>query len=238
MSRGGPQLTLPLGLPHTAEIDDFVPGPNAETLAAVRRVAAGARDQLLLHGAIGNGRSHLLLGAARFAAHGGRRSVYLCPTQSDHEPGMLDGVEALDLVCIDDIDAALPSRPWTLALLRTLDALHAAATPALVASSLPPEHLGDALPDLRTRLARLAVFGLQPLADDSRRELLQVHAHRCGLELSGEVADYLVRHLPRGSRSLVQAITTLDQASLQAKRRLTLPFVQQALGLGRHDPRP
>ena len=94
---------------------------------------------------------------------------------------------------------------------------------------LPAELPLAPLPDLRTRLAACAVFGLKPLADADLRALLQKRARRRGLELPDEVAEFLLRRLPRDVPSLLAALDTLDRNSLSAQRRLTIPFVQQAL---------
>ena len=48
--------------------------------------------------------------------------------------------------------------------------------------------------------------------------------------LSGDVARYLVDRLPRALPDLLAILDRLDQASLAAKRPLTLPFVRAQLG--------
>ena len=52
-----------------------------------------------------------------------------------------------------------------------------------------------------------------------------------GLYLSDEVAVFLLNRLPRNSRQLMEALETLDGASLQEQRRLTLPFVKGVLDI-------
>ena len=90
---------------------------------------------------------------------------------------------------------------------------------------LPPE----TLPDLRTRLCACTVFGLQPLTDAGLLIALQLQARVRGLRLADDAANYLIHRLPRDLPSLMAALDDLDIASLSAKHRLTLPFVQQWL---------
>ena len=58
---------------------------------------------------------------------------------------------------------------------------------------------------------------------------LQIRATRRGLVLADDAALFLVRRLPRDMHSLCGALDRLDEASLIAQRRLTVPFLRQAL---------
>ncbi len=41
--------------------------------------------------------------------------------------------------------------------------------------------------------------------------------------------DYLLKRMPRDLRSLFEILDDLDEASLVAQRRLTIPFIRDAL---------
>jgi DnaA family protein len=85
------------------------------------------------------------------------------------------------------------------------------------------------LPDLVSRLGWGPVFQLSALTDIEKRGALQLRAHRRGLEMGDEVADYLLKRCPRDMDSLFNLLNRLDHASLAAQRRLTIPFVRQLL---------
>jgi DnaA family protein len=59
-----------------------------------------------------------------------------------------------------------------------------------------------------------------------------MHAEQRGLELSDEVANFLLRRLPRDMHTLCSFLDELDIASLTAQRKLTVPFVRGVLGGG------
>jgi DnaA family protein len=100
----------------------------------------------------------------------------------------------------------------------------------VLSASAPPDSLPLApLPDLRTRLAACAVFGLQPLEDAQLRGLLRKRAQLRGLDLPEEVAEFLLRRLPRSVTALLAALDAMDRESLSAQRRLTIPFAQQVI---------
>jgi DnaA family protein len=50
------------------------------------------------------------------------------------------------------------------------------------------------------------------------------------MELPDDVARYILHRGPRQLSELCRSLDTLDRASLSAQRKLTIPFVKQALG--------
>jgi DnaA family protein len=70
---------------------------------------------------------------------------------------------------------------------------------------------------------------LQPLADADKAAALQRRALRRGMTLPDDVARYLLRRIPRDMGALMAALERLDRASLEAKRRLTIPFVRDLI---------
>jgi len=230
----GTQLTLSVQLADAASFDNFHPGPNAAAVAALRLLAeGGGQASLLLHGAAGSGKTHLLQAVARTSAQLRRRAAYLPLAQFTREDAAaLQGFETLDVLCLDDVGSALLDRRWALLLLRLIDAVHAHGGRCLLAAAAPPDSLPLApLPDLRTRLAACAVFGLKPLDDAELRAMLRRRARLRGLEMPEEVAEFLLRRLPRSVPALIQALDQLDRGSLTTQRRLTIPFAQQQLGV-------
>ncbi len=228
----GTQLTLSVQLADAASFENFHGGPNAATAAALRLLAEeGGEASILLHGAGGSGKTHLLQAVARTATQRRRRAAYLPLAQfGPADAGALQGFEKLDVLCLDDVDSALLDRHWALLLLRLIDAVHAHGGGCLLSASAAPDSLPLApLPDLRTRLAACAVFGLRPLGDTELRSLLRKRAHLRGLELPEEVAEFMLRRLPRSVPALLAALDLLDRESLSTQRRLTIPFAQQVL---------
>jgi DnaA family protein len=224
------QLPLSLALSDAPRFDSFHPGPNAAVVALLKELAAGeGTGSLVLHGVRGTGKTHLLQAAAHQASERKHQAVYL-PLHSfiAETPAALQGLESAQLLCLDDIEAALPDRSWALALLRLMDAVRARGGRCVLSAAVPPAQLAAAaLPDLGTRLTSCAVFGLKPLDDADLSLLLQTRARLRGLELGQEVAEFLLRRLPRDIPALMAALDVLDRSSLSAQRRLTIPFVQQ-----------
>jgi DnaA family protein len=96
----------------------------------------------------------------------------------------------------------------------------------VVAANAAPAAIGIALPDLLSRLGWGPVFQLHPLADSEKSEALRMRARQRGMELSAEVADYLLNHASREMHDLFTLLDRLDEGSLAAQRKLTIPFVR------------
>ncbi|ROR35073.1 DnaA regulatory inactivator Hda [Inmirania thermothiophila] len=223
------QFPLPLVCASPADLERFHPGPNR---AAWERVAeaALAGGILYLWGAAGSGKTHLLQGACHRAAQAGRRAAYLdLADPACRSEAALEGLERMDLVCLDGLEHVAGNRAWEGAALLLLDAAGRGGG-VIAASRAPLAGLDLALPDLRSRLAWGGVYGLEPLADDELAEALRLHAEARGIELPREVARFLLARHPRRLDRLVDLLARLDRESLAAGRRLTLPFVRDLLG--------
>ncbi|MFP5307047.1 MAG: DnaA regulatory inactivator Hda [Gammaproteobacteria bacterium] len=217
----GAQLPLAVQLRDTASFDSYFPGPNTEAVAAL----AELRQPILLYGSAGSGRTHLLQAACR--RHGG---AYLSLADGlSLGPELLAGYDHVSALLLDDIDLATPQRDWCLAMLRLLDRLRSDGRTFALAATAPPERLEIALPDLRTRLSQCAIFGLRPLDDAQRAELLRLRARARGLEMPDELLRWLLSTRARDTSSLLAALEVLDRGALSAKRRLSLPLAQALL---------
>lgn len=225
-------LQLPLGvqLADRANLDNFFAGPNQEAVAALRALATSPESAtLFLYGAKGSGKSHLLQGVTALSASHCAAAYLPLRQFADDGPELVEGMDALDLVCIDDIDAIGERPDWLLAILRLLDRLRSHGSRCLVAAGAAPERLPLGLADLVTRLNAATRYGLKPLNDEDRQRLLQDRAAERGLQLAEEAGRLLLAQLPRDTGSLIAVLDALDRDSLRAQRRLSLPFISQWL---------
>lgn len=217
----GAQLPLAVQLRDTASFDSYFTGPNGEAVAALREL----RQPVLLYGPSGCGRTHLLQAACR--AHGG---AYLSLADvASLGPDILDGYASAPNLFLDDIDPVLADRGWCITLLRLLDAMRGSGRRFALCAAAGPERLDIALGDVRTRLSQCLVFGLRPLDDTQRAELLQLRAQMRGLELPADVIRWLLNTRARDVACLLDVLDVLDRGALTAKRRITLPLAQALL---------
>lgn len=227
------QLPLALAIRHAPGLDDFITGGNQAVIDALARNIDGSGEAVIyLSGAGGSGRSHLLLGQCAAGETHGLRCAYLpLAARAELDPGMLDGLETLDLIAVDDVHAVAGDSPWEQALFNLFNRCRDNATRMLFSADRGPAALPLRLADLRSRLAWGLTLAIRPLDDAGRLALLQSFAARRALHLGDEVARYLLERAPRHPSELADAVARLDRASLAAQRRLTIPFVREILGL-------
>jgi len=207
------QLILDIRPDTPPGFDNYLPGSNAEALAAVREHAAGLTREpvLYLWGEAGSGKSHLLqawcdaTGAALHAPLPEPPLVWIA----------VDAVERLDAE--DQIR-----------LFSLINAAREGDGRVLVTGTLPPSKL-PIRPDLATRLAQGLVFRLQLLSDADKRAALSVRAEARGLRLPDEVLRYLLTHCRRDLPHLLTLVDRLDAYSLSRKRPVSLPMLKEVL---------
>lgn len=228
MSVAHPQLPLGIGLKDAATFDNFFSAGNELVLEALQQ---GNDRMLYLWGPTGCGKSHLLQALCHETAANGQSPVYL-PLEELRmlSPELLEGLEQQALIAVDDIQAIAGIWQWEEALFHLYNRVRDGGQRLVVSATVAPAGLGLTLPDLVSRLGWGPVFQLTLLSDTDKRAALQMRARRRGLEMGDEVADYLMRRCPRDMDSLFNLLNQLDQASLAAQRRLTIPFVRELLG--------
>ena len=101
----------------------------------------------------------------------------------------------------------------------------------LISANCPPHELKISLPDLHSRLIWGEVYQLADLSDEQKCVVLQNNAYQKGMELSDEVANFLLKRFGNDLSVLLKELDLLDRASLQAQRKLTVPFVKEVLHL-------
>jgi DnaA-homolog protein len=227
------QIPLGIQLKAAARFSNFVAGPNDELLGQLRLSANGRGDPFfLIWGGSGSGKSHLLQASCHQATSQGLAAAYLSLQGSSNlQPELLDGWDAYDLVCLDDIDAIAGQRQWEEAIFHLYNRIREQAGGLVVSSNSAPVQLQLCLPDLRSRLGWGLTYQLKSLNDQQRMQALQLRAQQRGCEMSAETAQYLMRRLPRDMPALFNLLDQLDEASLVAQRKLTVPFVKAVLGL-------
>lgn len=226
-----PQLPLGLELRDSARFDGFFAGPNREAVDSLRLAAAGQGESLVyIAGPAGMGKTHLLQAACHHAAGNRRASTYL-PMQQLFElaPAVLEGMEQMDLVCLDDVQLMAGDEAWEHGLFNLFNRLREAGGSLLVAGEQRPGLSGFCLPDLVSRLGWGVTYVLRPLDDADMLAALSCRAAGRGLELPEETASFLLKRIPRDPASVFNLLDRLDEASMIEQRRLTIPFVKSVL---------
>lgn len=228
------QLGLGLQLREDASFANFQASHSGnrllvDTLQA--QLNAASHPLVFLHGANGSGRSHLLQ-ASCLACRATSGSSILLPLSelAAHAPNaVLNGLETLDLIALDDLDAVCGQTDWEEALFHAFNRWRDRGCHVLISALLPPAQLPVRLPDLASRLSAATVFQVHALDDDDKITWLRDRAHARGLQMDADTARFLMHRLSRDTAQLLDWLNRLDQAALVQQRRLTIPFVRSVL---------
>ena len=173
------------------------------------------------------GKSHLLQASCNLAAKNQQTVCYLTQTEiTGQSADIFEGLEQVELVCLDDIETWLIDNNWEAALFNLINRVRENNHRLIMASAQPPDEAFVKLPDLRSRLAWGPVFQLQHLSDKDKYQALRFRARQSGLELPENVADYLMQRYPRDMFGLFERLAVLDKAAMATQRRLTIPLLK------------
>ena len=230
------QFPLRLSRERSPTFANFIGTTNAAALQAVETLCrSGKADSLYLWGK-SCGKTHLLLAAVNAVGKNGGEATYL-PLREivSLTPACLDGFDASDLLCIDDIEQVAGKPPWEEALFHLYNRIRDHNGRVLLSGDNSLASMNIGMPDLHSRLSWGASYRLHPLDDEERRKLLQQLSRERGMEMNTDVADYLLRRYSRDIKALVTLIDELDRRSLSAKQKLTIPFLRQSLSAMNSD---
>jgi len=221
------QLVFDLAPPEPPSFANFLPGRNAEAIAALARFAAGdaTTTGVLVWGAAGAGKTHLLRACVAAASARGAAAMYVA------DPGALAATDAdvlaeHALVAVDALDSAAPDAQGRLFTL--FNRLQASGRHLVGAARAPLASLA-LREDLRSRLAWGLVHELLPLADADKPAALLAYARSRGFAIPDDVIRYLLAHGRRDMPTLLGALAALDRHSLAQRRPITVPMLRDWL---------
>lgn len=219
------QLVFELAAPSAPRLSNFLPGRNAELVAALKRFVAGGENEtgMLIWGAPAAGKTHLLAAAIAHAQERGMSArLFEHPDAIDER----DVAAAIELVAIDRIDEASPAAAGRIFTL--YNALKSGRARLLAASRTPLATM-RIREDLRTRLGWGLVYEIVALDDAEKSAALDAYARQRGFSLSPDVIEYLLRHGKRDMGSLLAVLSGVDRMSLSSKRAITVPLLREWL---------
>lgn len=230
------QLSLGVSLHDEATFANFhVPegSSNQQAVQALKQQLEPEGERFIfLWGAAGAGLTHLLQAACHKAYADGRTAQYL-PLKDlvGFAPeSLFEGLESLDLICLDSLDSVVGNPIWEEAIFDLFNRVNEAGNHLVFSALVGPQELAVNLEDLRSRLRSAVIYHVDVLSDEEKAVALQLRARARGMEMNAEVAQYILSRGPRDMNDLFFLLNRLDELSLREKRKLTIPFVKQVLG--------
>jgi len=225
------QRVIPISTEDDASLESFYSNRNQPLIEDLKRLLEGrrARRVLYLWGDSGSGKTHLLDACCSAAEKAANKSLYVSLEQGLEELGKLRDVHEETLVCIDDLQQIVGSEEAQKIIFSLYEKIMNGSGAIVASGTGPLSSMGIELKDLESRLSSGGTFNIYALDDDEKRKALKLRAEKRGFTLDDNVVEFIMSHYRRDTKSLFALLDKLDSASLQAHRKITIPFVKGLL---------
>lgn len=228
------QLALAVQLPDDETFTSFVGETNQSSVTLLQQFISRAQRQstnsFYLFGIKGVGKSHLLHAASHFADQLGKTSVCLSFSElTDLSIEVLDGLEHIEIICLDDIQIIAGDKQWQQAVFDLFNRVLEQDKLIILSGDQSVNELGLTLPDLNSRLTWGLTEQIKPLSDEEKMQALQHRASQRGITIAEDALKYLLNHYSRDMTLLIGYLDTLDKLSIREQRKITIPFIKEAL---------
>lgn len=226
-------------------LDNFVVGDCnrlAHTAALEMVKSRGASfNPLVIHGAVGLGKTHLLDGIAHsFRSHpaGGRlvhitaeafTNAFLEAMRTGHLATFRNRFRNAAALVVDDIHFVASKRATQNEFLHTFNALIDEDIPIVLSCDQHPKLVSRLTDELSTRFMAGMVVRLETPDPDVRRLILRTKAAARGIALPDSVIDLVSEHLRASVRELEGALNSLIAHSVLSGRRIDLELARSVL---------
>ena len=187
-------------------------------------------DDLLIFGTKDSGKTFLLQALCNLY-NSRKKSAFFLPIKQaiELDVDILDSLENIDLVCIDGIEDVVENRVWETAIFNLINRSLNSDNRLIFTSSKNIDDMNFELKDLDSRLRKLQSHELHYLADDELLPALKHITSLRSIKLGDKEAQYLLNYANRNISDLVQILESLDQLSMEMKRRITIPLIKEVI---------
>ena len=223
------QLTFPWNKDNKSSFDSFyVSKLNKHLLSLLQNNAF--KDDLLIFGTKDSGKTYLLQALCNHFINQGKSSFYLPMKQAKElSVDILESLESMELVCIDGIESIAGNKVWEIGLFNLINRSLNSENRLIFTSSKNIDVMNFELKDLDSRLRKIQSHELYALADDEILSALKHIANLRSIELGSKEAQYLLTYANRNISDLVQILESLDQLSMEMKRKITIPLIKEVI---------
>ena len=223
------QLTFPWNKENKSSFDSFYTTKlNKQLLFLLKDEAL--KEDLLIYGAKDSGKTYLLQALCNQFNNQGKSSFFLPMRQAiELSVDILDSLENIELVCIDGLESLVGNKAWEIGLFNLINRSFNSNNRLIFTSAKNIDGMNFELKDLDSRLRKIQSHELHSLADDDILYALKHIANLRSIELGFKEAQYLLTYADRNISDLVKILESLDQLSMEMKRKITIPLIKEVI---------
>jgi DnaA family protein len=187
-------------------------------------------DDLFIYGTKQSGKTFLLQAMCNSYSSMGKSSLYV-PLKKVMNYGVeiFESLENIDLICIDGIEQVISKTEWEKEIFNLINKALISKSRLILTSSKDLKSLNFSLPDLESRIKKIQSYELYPIDDKDIIDALKYISQFKSINLGDKEAKYLVTYSQRDISSLIQILESLDQLSMEMKRKITIPLIKEVI---------
>ena len=147
----------------------------------------------------------------------------------DYGVHIFEALEDIDLICLDGIEEIITEIEWEKAIFNLINKSLLSGSRLILTSSKDLNSLNFSLPDLESRIRKIQSFELFPVEDKDIFDALIYISKLTSINLGDKEAKYLVTYSNRNITNLVHILESLDQLSMEMKRKITIPLIKEVI---------
>ena len=224
------QLALQIQINERASLDNFfISKNNNKAIQILKDLLERSNNgaQIFIDDLGSNGKSYLLQAICNDFSNSNNSTIYI-PMQKaiNLEPSILEGINDLNLICLDDIDLISNQRDWELALFNLINECYEKDCFLLLSGSIDKL---EVIPDLISRIKKMEILRLKAIDDDELLRATQSISKNLNIEISDKNMNYLINNSRRDIKTVFRTLSQLEKESLERKKSIGLNLIKEVI---------
>ena len=223
------QLTFPWNKINKSSLEGFYSSEDNTHIVSILKDKAFQED-LFIYGSKESGKTYLLQAMCNSYSSDNKSSLYIPLKKAmDYGVEIFESLENIQLICLDGIENVISIIEWEKAIFNLINKTLISKSRLIITSSEDLHSLNFFLPDLESRLRKIESYELMPIQDKDILDALKYISKLKSINLGDKEARYLVTYAQRNISNLVHILESLDQLSMEMKRKITIPLIKEVI---------
>ena len=235
----------PSALNEKYTFDNFIVGQSNNlafaTSLAVAQTPGDAYNPLFIYGGVGLGKTHLINAIGNYILRENPGMNVLLMTSEAMTNELIEAIarkktgelreriRSADVLMVDDIQFFSKTKATQEEFFHTFNKLYDAKKQIIIASDRPPKELPEIEERLRSRFEWGLTVDIQKPDYETRMAILRQKAEEMGIDLPGDVVDYIAQSVHSNIRELEGCLTNLNAHAELMKTPISLEMARVAL---------
>ena len=225
------QIALPLSFDRQFSFDNYFSQQRKLIVDNLMSLIASQGEPIIgLWGGSGSGKTHLINASAHYARQQDLSfQLYDGIELARYDADLFEDLETCQVLAVDNLDALCGHRKWEEKFYQLINISRNEELKLLFTLTENPSYLNCQLADFQSRLSWGLLLQLPTTGENEIANIIKLRAAMLGIDLSEEVIGYLLTHYSRQLTEQIELLRILDNASLSAQKRITIPLIKQTL---------